>query len=130
MGVYLMRTIHHVKRSSQRYLPLVREFGAFYEKLFGNPLNCPGAGCPAYKILYGTVPLRHLPVIEVFTVGTDFISYERADQHQMMRDSIVTHAKNYPESLIVIEEYDKMACETRAMIRQIIQHPEVCPVSP
>ena len=47
------------------------------------------------------------------------------DEHRQIRDLIVQHVRSYPESLIVIEEYDKMTCETQAMLRQLLQHPEV-----
>ena len=57
--------------------------------------------------------------------GVDYISMDRTHQNSLIRNSILKHAKKYPESLIVIEEYDKLSCDTRAMIRQILHHPEV-----
>ena len=55
----------------------------------------------------------------------DYIRQDREQQHNLLREAILQHAKRYPESVLVIEEYDKLHCETRAMMRQIILHPEV-----
>ena len=54
------------------------------------------------------------------------LNKDRDDEHRMIRDLVVHHVGSYPESLTVVEEYDKMACETRSMLRQVLQHPEVC----
>ena len=61
----------------------------------------------------------------VWMKGVDYITMDREHQHDLIREAILKHAKHYPESLIVIEEYDKLSCDTRAMIRQILHHPEV-----
>ena len=52
--------------------------------------------------------------------GMDHINTERAQQHWYLKDSILKHLHHYRESLLVIEEYDKLDCPTRAVLRQLI----------
>lgn len=49
----MWKTLHSAKRMSQKYLPFVKDVGTFFESIVGSPIDCPGDGCPAYKILYG-----------------------------------------------------------------------------
>ena len=49
----VMRSLHTIKRASQKWVPLVKEAGTLGESVIGNPLKCPGSGCPAYKVIYG-----------------------------------------------------------------------------
>ncbi len=57
--------------------------------------------------------------------GLDFIQKEREQQLRHVRDAVIAHIKDNPEPLIVIEEYDKLDCDTRAFLRQLLQHPEL-----
>ncbi len=50
----------------------------------------------------------------------DHINAERAQQHQYLKNSVSKHLHQYPQSLLVIEEYDKLDCPTRAVLRQLI----------
>lgn len=52
----------------------------------------------------------------------DYISSEREQQHQYLRAGVLDHLRRYPQSLLVIEEYDKLDCPTRAMLRQLIEN--------
>ncbi|KAL3137739.1 hypothetical protein ABBQ38_005003 [Trebouxia sp. C0009 RCD-2024] len=70
----------------------------------GDDLECPGAHCPGYKVLQ----------------GMDHINAERAQQHWYLKNSVLTHLRKYTDSILVIEEYDKLDCPTRAILRQLI----------
>ena len=50
----------------------------------------------------------------------DHINAERAQQHWYLKHSLLKHLRQYTESLLVIEEYDKLDCPTRAILRQLI----------
>lgn len=53
--------------------------------------------------------------------GMDYISAEREKQHEYLRAAVLEHLRRSPQSLLVIEEYDKLDCATRAMLRQLIE---------
>lgn len=57
--------------------------------------------------------------------GLDFIQKEREQQLGHVRDAVIAHIRDSPEPLLVIEEYDKLDCNTRAFLRQLLQHPEL-----
>ena len=65
LSMSLMKGIHNVKQVSQRWLPLVKEAGELSEKVFGSPLNCPGSGCPAYKVIYGEMHRRRFRLYRI-----------------------------------------------------------------
>ena len=67
-------------------------------------MQCPGRDCPAYKVIF----------------GTDYVTAEQEAQGRALRDSIVSHLATFPESIIVIEEYDKMGCPARGMLKQLL----------
>ena len=50
----------------------------------------------------------------------DHINAERAQQHWYLKSSVLKHLHRYQQSLLVIEEYDKLDCPTRAVLRQLI----------
>lgn len=50
----------------------------------------------------------------------DHINAERAQQHWYLKNSVLTHLRKYTDSILVIEEYDKLDCPTRAILRQLI----------
>ena len=52
----------------------------------------------------------------------DYISSEREEQHALLRAALIEHARNYPEALLVIEEYDKLDCATRGFFRQLLEN--------
>lgn len=68
--------------------------------------ECPGSGCPGYKIIF----------------GTDYVVRERAEQGRMLRDAITAHLEKYPESVVVVEEYDKLGCPARGVLKQMLEH--------
>ena len=39
-----------------------------------------------------------------------------------MREAVLGHVEAYPQSLLVVEEYDKADCATRALLRQLLDH--------
>lgn len=51
--------------------------------------------------------------------GMDFIAEERTAQHRLLRASLLDHLSSVRRALVVIEEYDKADCDTRAMLRQL-----------
>jgi hypothetical protein len=57
--------------------------------------------------------------------GLDFIQKEREQQLGHVRDAVIAHIRDSPDPLLVIEEYDKLDCNTRAFLRQLLQHPEL-----
>ena len=67
---------------------------------------CPGAGCPGYKVIF----------------GTDYVVRERETQARMLRDAVTRHLEKYPESVVVVEEYDKLGCPARGMLKQMLEH--------
>ena len=66
--------------------------------------RCPGADCPAYKIIF----------------GTDYVTSEREAQARRLRDALLDHLARFPESIVVVEEYDKMSCPARGMLKQLL----------
>lgn len=66
--------------------------------------------------------LRHACAfaVQVFS-GLDYVSADRNLQHAALKTALVEHLKKSPQALIVIDEYDKMDCETQFMFRQLIQ---------
>jgi hypothetical protein len=54
----------------------------------------------------------------------DYLVPERAGRLAALREALLAHLRAAPESLIVIEEYDKLDCDARGLWRQLLQHPE------
>ncbi len=69
------------------------------------------------RILNGSVP----PCVQVL-YGMDYVSAERDEQHAYLRAALLDHLKQAGNSLLVIEEYDKLDCPTRAMFRQLFEN--------
>jgi hypothetical protein len=67
--------------------------------------GCPGRACPGYKVLF----------------GMDYTSHDRDLQHRLLQNSLLDHVSTHPQSLIVVEEYDKLDCHMRGFFRQILQ---------
>ena len=53
--------------------------------------------------------------------GMDYVSAERERQHAFLRAAVLEHLARAPQALVVVEEYDKLDCATRAMLRQLIE---------
>ena len=66
---------------------------------------CPGPDCPAYKLVF----------------GTDYAASEAAEQSAALRDAVLRHLAVYDSSVIVMEEYDKMGCAARGVLRQLLE---------
>jgi ATP-dependent Clp protease ATP-binding subunit ClpA len=67
--------------------------------------GCPGRACPGYKVVF----------------GMDYTTHDREVQHELLQKSLLDHIAVYPQSLIVIEEYDKLDCHMRGFFRQMLQ---------
>ena len=67
-------------------------------------MPCPGVGCPAYRVVF----------------GTDYAAAERGAQLRALRSALGAHLAKYPQSLVVVEEYDKMDCASRALVRTML----------
>ena len=52
--------------------------------------------------------------------GLDYTASDQDRQHEMVREAIMEHVKFHPQSLIVVEEYDKLDCPTRGLLKQLI----------
>lgn len=57
--------------------------------------------------------------------GLDFTQLKQTSELDLTRNAILDHIRNTPDPLIVIEEYDKLDCPSRSMLRQFMQHPEL-----
>ena len=55
--------------------------------------------------------------------GMDYINADLEQQHWYLRKAVLDHLKHHEEALLVIEEYDKLDCSTRAVLRQFITAP-------
>ena len=67
---------------------------------------CPGSACPGYKVIF----------------GTDYVVREREEQARMLRDAVTRHLERFPESVVVVEEYDKLGCPARGTLKQMLEH--------
>ena len=56
------------------------------------PRECPGADCPAYKVIF----------------GVDYVTNEQETQARLLRDALLTHLARFPNAVVVVEEYDKL----------------------
>lgn len=81
---------------------------ALYNDKVTAALQCPGRDCSGYKVMY----------------GMDYMASERELQHRLLREALITHLRQHPQSLLVIEEYDKIDCPTRGMLRQLLENPQ------
>jgi DNA polymerase III delta prime subunit len=81
---------------------------ALYSSAPSDALECPGRGCPGYKVMY----------------GMDYLASEAEGRLAALRRELLDHVRSHPEALIVVEEYDKLDCNARALWRQLLRHPE------
>ncbi|KAF8072817.1 TOR1A [Scenedesmus sp. PABB004] len=81
---------------------------ALYSRRPARGLHCPGPACRGYKVVY----------------GLDYLVPEAAGRLDALRGEVVGHLRSSPEALLVVEEYDKMDCAARGLVRQLLQHPE------
>ena len=72
--------------------------------LFGR--RCTRSLCPAYRILF----------------GTSYLSDDADRKFSELRHNLVRHVRGYRESLVVIEEYDKMDCRSRGLLKELIDY--------
>lgn len=63
---------------------------------------------------------QHDRIASQVLYGMDYLSSERDRQHAFLRSAVLDHLRRAPAALLVIEEYDKLDCPTRAMLRQLI----------
>ena len=117
--------------------------------------QCPGQDCRGAKVIYGldftgkrrshlnrgVLPSNNSPNNEFvmdFQFNTLCISWSlylttsvdsREEQLNFMRSAILDHARAASDPLIVIEEYDKLDCPARGMLRQIMQSPDIANAS-
>ncbi|GLI63293.1 hypothetical protein VaNZ11_006200 [Volvox africanus] len=82
---------------------------AMYNQDPSKALSCPGPGCTGVKVLY----------------GMSYIESEQETQLEMVRQAVMKHIRSTPDPILVIEEYDKLDCKSRAMLRQLVRHHEL-----
>ena len=54
--------------------------------------------------------------------GLDFRSEDEQEQHALLKKQILDHVKAHHTSMLVIEEYDKLSCQSRQFLRQFIEN--------
>lgn len=59
----------------------------------------------------------------------DYVAAAREAQHEHMRSALLAHVRLHPQSLLVVEEYDKLDCATRGLFRQLIENPASANIS-
>ena len=59
----------------------------------------------------------------------DYVAADREAQHDRMRSALLAHVRLHPQSLVVVEEYDKLDCATRGLFRQLIENPASANIS-
>lgn len=102
---------------------------ALYNKRPQDVHACPGAQCPGYKVLLYAVQTNHHHSKSQVLYGMDFTADQRQQQHALLRSAIIAHLAAAPESLLVVEEYDKLDCESRGLFRQLLENPQVANIS-
>lgn len=78
---------------------------ALYQGDVPKTKHCPGKDCLGYKVLF----------------GMDYTEKDKDRQHLLLQKSLLEHVGSYPQSFIVVEEYDKLDCFMRGFFRQIMQ---------
>lgn len=86
---------------------------ALYNKHPLSEMQCPGSSCAGYKVVY----------------GMDYVAEHRASQHSLLRASLLSHLGGVRRALLVIEEYDKADCDTRAMLRQLLNNLQIANIT-
>ncbi|KAF5828296.1 hypothetical protein DUNSADRAFT_17844 [Dunaliella salina] len=80
---------------------------ALYNKNPEKAVECPGKHCQGMKVVY----------------GLDFEAHEQGRQLALVRNAIQEHMTNVKDAIVVIEEYHNLDCASRAMVRQLLDHP-------
>lgn len=62
-------------------------------------------------------------------MGMDHVNAERDTQLYHLKRTILEHVDHHEQSLLVIEEYDKMDCPTRGFFRQLVTSSHTANVS-
>lgn len=106
---------------------------ALYSKRPQHVHACPGSQCLGYKVRCVCPPTHvdgspHRADHQV-VYGIDYTADQQQRQHALLRDAIIAHVAAAPESLLVVEEYDKLECESRALFRQLLENPQVANIS-
>jgi len=65
--------------------------------------ECPGLNCEGYKVVY----------------GLDYTIHDRDKQSEALVSKLIGHLSARREALVVIEEYDKLDCKSRGVLKQI-----------
>ncbi|KAG2432813.1 hypothetical protein HXX76_008547 [Chlamydomonas incerta] len=82
---------------------------ALYNKDPAAAVDCPGEQCKGAKVLY----------------GLNYLEGDRAGQLGQVRSAVLDHLRSAPNPLLVVEEYDKLDCDSRGLLRQLVRHPEL-----
>lgn len=79
---------------------------ALYSRHPHTAVRCPGMDCEGAKVVY----------------GLDFPAAVRGQQLEAVRAELLAHCNNVKDPMVVIEEYDKLDCSARTMLRQLLEH--------
>ncbi|KAG2448912.1 hypothetical protein HYH02_006260 [Chlamydomonas schloesseri] len=82
---------------------------ALYNRDPAAAVDCPGEQCKGAKVLY----------------GLNYLEGDRAGQLGQVRAAVLDHLRSTPNPLLVVEEYDKLDCDSRGLLRQLVRHPEL-----
>lgn len=101
------KTYFHQLAAHVLYDTVAEDVDVNGDKVFSlrNGVACPGHSCPGYHVLF----------------GMDYTSHDRDVQHGLLQKALLDHVSMYPQSFIVIEEYDKLDCYMRGFFRQMLQ---------
>ena len=64
---------------------------------------CPGDACPGYKVVF----------------GMDYTAADRAAQSDLLVRELLDHLRRHADAVVVIEEYDKLGCDARGLLKQL-----------
>ena len=65
--------------------------------------ECPGRECSGYRVVY----------------GLDYTLQEKEEQSEVLVRKLMEHLSAHQDALVVIEEYDKLDCKSRGVLKQI-----------
>jgi len=76
---------------------------ALYNVTTSRASDCPGHDCGGYRVVY----------------GLDYTLADREEQSEHLVRNIMDHLRTHADSVVVIEEYDKLDCKSRGVLKQI-----------
>jgi hypothetical protein len=88
-------------------------------RLYALRVACRWPGLATHPLL-AVPPCRCAQVV----YGQDYLAPEAGDRLAALRREVLGHLAGGRDTLLVVEEYDKLDCAARGMWRQLLAHPE------